>query len=165
MNIIVDIDTKLVSIAKVISDDMNIDTIFDRATVSATNFGKSISEALDSYIEFTRQGFKGQDLGILADAGLVAANVGEMTAQSASEYMTASLVQWNMEASESMRIIDSLNNISNNYATTTEKVFKGLARSSATAKAMNLDFDQTASIIGTLTAATKQSGKFHCPCA
>ncbi|MGE7840772.1 phage tail tape measure protein [Lysinibacillus sp. NPDC093712] len=117
-----------------------------------------MSKALDAYIEFARQGYKGDELGTLADAGLIASNVGEITAQSASEYLTSSLVQWKMEAKDAMKIIDSLNNVSNNYATTTEKVFRGLARSSATAKAMNLDFDQTTAIIGTLTASTKQSG-------
>jgi len=39
---------------------------------------------------------------VLADAGLVASNVGEITAQAASEYMTASLVQWKKDASEAM---------------------------------------------------------------
>lgn len=59
--------------------------IFDRATQSAETFGQSISKALDAYIEFARQGYKGDELGILADAGLVASNVGEITAQAASE--------------------------------------------------------------------------------
>lgn len=132
--------------------------IFDRATQSAEQFGQSISQALDAYIEFARQGYKGADLGILSDAGLVAANVGEITAQQASEYMTASLVQWKKDASEAMGIIDSWNNISNNYATTTEKLARGQARSGATAKAMGLEFHQLNSIIGTVTASTKQSG-------
>lgn len=63
-----------------------------------------------------------------------------------------------MEANESMRIIDSLNNVSNNYATTTEKVFQGLTKSSATARAMGMTFDETVATISTLTAVTKQSG-------
>lgn len=132
--------------------------IFDRATQSAEQFGQSISQALDAYIEFARQGYKGADLGILSDAGLVAANVGEITAQQASEYMTASLVQWKKDASEAMSIIDSWNNISNNFATTTEKLAQGQARSGATARAMGLEFNQLNAIIGTVTASTKQSG-------
>lgn len=72
--------------------------------------------------------------------------------------MTASLVQWKKDASEAMSIIDSWNNISNNFATTTEKLAQGQARSGATAKAMGLEFDQLNAIIGTVTASTKQSG-------
>jgi|GEM_PF-1827267 len=157
-NILIDIDSKLVSIQKVTSDGTDMGAIFDRATQSAEQFGQSISQALDAYIEFARQGYKGADLGILSDAGLVAANVGEITAQQASEYMTASLVQWKKDASEAMSIIDSWNNISNNYATTTEKLAQGQARSGAAARAMGLEFDQLNAIIGTVTASTKQSG-------
>lgn len=50
------------------------------------------------------------------------------------------------------------NEISNNYATTTEKLASGQARAGATARAMGLDFDQLNAIIGTVTASTKQSG-------
>lgn len=127
MSIIIDIDTKMVGLTKVMADDTDFGALFDSATESAERFGQSISAVLDSYNEFARQGFKGDELAGLADSGLVAANVGEMTAQSASEYMTASLIQWKKDASESMGIIDSWNEISNNYATTTEKLAQGQA--------------------------------------
>lgn len=156
--ILIDIDSKLVSIQKVVDNGTDMGAIFDRATQSAEKFGQSISQALDAYIEFARQGYKGDELGVLADAGLVASNVGEITAQAASEYMTASLVQWKKDASEAMSIIDSWNNISNNFATTTEKLAKGQSRAGATARAMGLEYDQLNAIIGTVTASTKQSG-------
>lgn len=158
MRIIIDIDTKMTELAKVMSEDTDFEALFDRATLSAEKFGQSISQVMDSYAEFARQGYKGDELGGLADAGLVAANVGDMTAQKSSEYMTASLIQWKKESSEAMGIIDSWNEISNNYATTTEKLAQGQARAGATAKAMGLDFDQVNAIIGTVTASTKQSG-------
>lgn len=141
-SIIVDIDTKMTNLSKVMSEDTDFEGIFDRATSSAETFGQSISSALDAYTEFARQGFKGEDLGALSDAGLVASNVGEITAQKASEYMTASLIQWKMDAADSMKIIDSWNEISNNYATTTEKLAQGQAKAGATARAMGLDFDK-----------------------
>lgn len=168
-SIIVDIDTKMTNLAKVMDEDTDFDAVFDRATQSAERFGQSISNALDAYTEFARQGYKEEELGILSDAGLVASNVGEITAQKASEYMTASLIQWKMDAKDAMGIIDSWNEISNNYATTTEKLAAGQARAGATARAMGLDFNQLNAIIGTVTATTKQSGnevgREHCPFA
>lgn len=150
MSIIVDIDTKMTDLAKVMSEDTDFEGLFDRATVSAEKFGQSISQVLDSYTEFARQGFKGDELGMLADAGLVASNVGDITAQKASEYMTASLIQWKKDANEAMGIIDSWNEISNSYATTTEKLAQGQSRAGATARAMGLEFDQVNAIIGTV---------------
>lgn len=116
MSIIVDIDTKMTNLSKVLSDSEDMGAIFDNATASAEKLGQSISQVLDAYTEFARQGFKGDELAGLADAGLVASNVGEITAQKASEYMTASLIQWKRDASEAMDIVDSWNEISNNYA-------------------------------------------------
>lgn len=107
-SIIVDIDTKMTNLAKVMSDDTNFEAVFDSATTSAERFGQSISSALDAYAEFARQGYKEEDLSMLSNAGLVASNVGEITAQQASEYMTASLIQWKMDARDAMGIIDSL---------------------------------------------------------
>lgn len=102
MDILVDIDTKLVSIQKVTGDGTDMGAIFDSATASAEKFAQSISDALDAYVEFARQGYKGNDLSVLADAGLVAANVGELSSQQASEYMTSALTQWKMDTNEAM---------------------------------------------------------------
>ena len=102
MRIIIDVDTKLTNISKVMSEDFDVAKTLDEATESANRFGKSISETLDAYTEFARQGYKGDDLQLLANAGLVASNVGEISAQESSEYLTASMAQWNMETSEAM---------------------------------------------------------------
>lgn len=101
-NVVLDIDTKMTELKKVMADDTDFGAVFDRAVESADKFAQSVSSAMDSYIEFARQGFKGDELGYLADAGLVAANVADMTAQRASELMTATLVQWKIEAKDAM---------------------------------------------------------------
>lgn len=102
MGIIVDIDTKMTDLRKVMEDGTDFGAVFDRATESAEKFGRTISETMDSYIEFAKQGFKGDELGALADAATVAANVADLTSKAASEYITATLIQWNKEAEESM---------------------------------------------------------------
>lgn len=107
-SIIVDIDSKMTNMTKVMSESEDFGAIFDNATASAERFGQSISQVLDAYTEFAKQGFKGNELEGLANSGLVASNVGDITAQKASEYMTASLIQWKMDAQDSMKIIDSL---------------------------------------------------------
>lgn len=158
MEIIIDVDTKMTSLRKVMSDDTNFEAVFNKATASAERFGQSISEVMDSYVEFAKQGYMEDELEALANSAIIASNVGDITAQKASEYMTATLVQWKKESGEALSVIDSWNEISNNYSTTTEKLAQGHARSAAAAKAMGLEFDQVNAIIGTVTAATKQSG-------
>lgn len=125
--IIIDIDTRMTSLKKVMSEDTDFEGVFERATLSAEKFGQSISEVMDSYVEFAKQGYSGDELGMLADSAVVASNVGDITAQKASEYMTSALVQWKKDAKDSMGIIDSWNSISNKYATTVEKLAQGQA--------------------------------------
>ena len=66
--------------------------------------------------------------------------------------------QWETTGNQAMRQVDSLNEVSNKYATTVEKLAQGQAKAGSTAKSMGLTFDETNGIIGALTAKTKQSG-------
>lgn len=150
IDILVDIDTKLVNISKVMSDDTDMSKVFDDATRSAETFAQSISSVLDAYAEFARQGYKGQDMQLMGEAALVAGNVGEITPEKAAEYLTSATIQWGKSTSDAMGIIDSFNNISNNYATTLVKLAEGHTRVASIAKAMNVDFHELNAMIGTI---------------
>ncbi|MEJ7435364.1 phage tail tape measure protein, partial [Staphylococcus warneri] len=90
-----------------------------------------------------------------SNAALIAANVGEIDAKQASEYLTSMSAQWETTGNQAMRQVDSLNEVSNKYATTVEKLAQGQAKAGSTAKSMGLTFDETNGIIGALTAKTK----------
>ncbi len=155
---IVDLDSKLVQLKKVMSDDTNFDQIMARATDSAREFAKTLSETMDTYIEFSKQGYSQEEIPLLADAALVTSNVGEMAAGQSAQYLTSALVQMKLEAKDAMSVIDSWNNVSNKNATTVEKLAQGYSRAAAVSKTWNLDMHELNAIIGTVTAATKQSG-------
>ncbi|MFJ7982428.1 phage tail tape measure protein [Lysinibacillus xylanilyticus] len=156
--IIVDIDTKMTDLKKVMADGTDFGKVFSDATEQAKEFGQTISSTLDAYSMFAKQGFKGEELNDLASAGLVAGNVGDIETGKASEYLTASILQWNKQTNEAMSIVDSWNEISNNYATTVENLAQGQAKAGATAKALGMDFNQLNAVVGVLNAKTKQSG-------
>lgn len=158
--VIREVDDRLVSLKKVMDEDTNFAKLLQTAIDSSEKFARSVGESLDAMEEFAKQGYVESELKDLTEAGLVAANVAELSSQQASEYLTSSLIQWKKDTSEAMGIIDSWNQISNNYATTSEKLAQGHSRAGATAKLMNLTFDETNAILGTVTAATKQSGGF-----
>lgn len=155
---IIEIDSRMVTLQKVMSDSADMNTIFDDARVSAERFGQTLKDVLDAYAEFARQGYEGADLTNFGNAALIASNVGEISAQEASEFLTAASAQWQTNSEEAMRQIDSWNDIANNYATTVEKLGEGQSKAGATARAMGLDFHETNAILGALTAQTKQSG-------
>jgi TP901 family phage tail tape measure protein len=116
VGIIIDVDTRLTNLKKVMSEETNFAKIMDNASSSAAKFGKTLTEVLDAYGEFARQGYKEQDLINLGEAGLITSNVGEVSAGQAAEYLTSAMVQFNLETKNSMKVIDSWNNISNKNA-------------------------------------------------
>ncbi|AZV43737.1 peptidase M23 [Peribacillus asahii] len=106
MSIIVDIDTKMTTL-KMVTGESDLSSVFDRAVESSERFSRSISESMDALVEFSRQGFKGEELNGLADSALIASAVADLSTQKSADYLTSTLVQWNMEAKESMGIIDA----------------------------------------------------------
>lgn len=158
LSIITDIDSKMITLAKVMGDDADLESVFNRANDAALQFGQTISGVLDAYAEFARQGYNENDTAMFGNAALIASNVGEIDAKQAAEYLTSMSAQWETQAHDAMRQVDSLNQISNEYATTVEKLAQGQAKAGSTAKSMGLTFDETNAIIGSLTAKTKQSG-------
>ena len=155
---ITQIDSQMITLQKVMPSNTNMADIFNQANEAALNYGQTISGVLDVYAEFARQGFKGEELTQFGNAGLIAANVGEIDPKQASEYLTSMSAQWETDSNQAMRQVDSLNEVSNNYATTVEKLAQGQAKAGSTAKSMGLNFDETNAVIGALTAKTKQSG-------
>lgn len=158
MDTITEIDSKMITLSKVMGADTDLSSVFKEANDAALQYGQTISGVLDVYAEFARQGERGADIGLFGDAALIAANVGEIDAKQAAEYLTSMAAQWETTGKEALGQVDSLNEISNNYATTVEKLAQGQAKAGATAKSMGLSFDETNAIIGMLTAKTKQSG-------
>lgn len=158
MSVITEIDSKMITLSKVMGDDAALANAFVKANEAASNYGQTLGNVLGVYAEFARQGFKGDELTQFGNAGLIAANVGEIDAKQASEYLTSMSAQWETGANDAMRQVDSLNEISNKYATTVEKVAQGQTKAGSTAKSMGMTFDETNAVIGALTAKTKQSG-------
>lgn len=116
-SIIVDIDSKMTTLQMVTgATEKQLVSVFESATASSERFSRSLSETMDAIVEFSRQGFKGDELNTLADSALVASAVADLPTQQSAEYLTSTLVQWNMESEKAMGIIDSWNEISNNYA-------------------------------------------------
>lgn len=155
---IIEIDSKMITLQKVMSDSTDMNQVFESAARSAERFGQTLSGVLDAYAEFARQGYEGVDLTNFGDAALITANVGEVSAQQASEYLTSAAAQWQQSSKDAMGNIDSWNEIANNYATTVAKLGEGHAKAGSTARAMGLDFHETNAVLGALTAQTKQSG-------
>ncbi|WP_025912095.1 phage tail tape measure protein [Priestia flexa] len=80
VTVITEVDTAMTNLKKVMSPTTNFDQVLIDATDRAKELGKTITQVLDAYEEFARQGYNQSELKDMSDAALIASNVGEMEA-------------------------------------------------------------------------------------
>jgi len=133
LNVIVEVDSAMTDLRKVMALDTSFEQVLDSAIEKSHEFSKTITETLDAYTEFARQGFDQNQISDMADASLIASNVGEMKSAEAAGYLTSAIIQFKMETEDAISVVDAWNNVSNNNATTVEKLAQGMAKAGSTA--------------------------------
>lgn len=159
VSVIIEVDTAVTDLKKVMNEDTNFSGMLQKATDDAKNLGQTITDVLASYNEFAKQGYNEEETRVLGKSAIVASNVsGDLNAQQSAEFLTSALIQFKLEATESMKVVDKWNELANNFPTTFNNLARGVARAGSVAKSFGMDIDELNAIIGTTTAVTKQSG-------
>ena len=87
-----------------------LDTLTDRVYALAQSYGRAAGELLDASANFARAGF-GEQLEQMTELSALLQNVGDLTAQEASDFLIARNAAWQLNGNyESMlALIDGLN--------------------------------------------------------
>lgn len=146
-----DLDASMVELKKVTDEtDSTYERFMDNAADSAKELGVSISDYIDSVTSFARSGFGFDDSQEIAKTANIMQMVSEdMSAEDASSYLISIIRGFNMEASKSIDIVNALNNVSNNFAVTTDGLGDALQRSSAALKTAGNDLNESIALIAT----------------
>ena len=118
---------------------------FENASTLAANFarsGKTWTESLEA-----------------TEAALLAMNVAELNATSASDGLLSIIQQFGMETGELLNIVDKLNKVADKNPVTTGKLLEAIKRSGSAAKNANISFDETLALITSISEATNRSGQ------
>lgn len=107
------LDSSLVGLKKVTDEtDYTYSKFMDDAADKAKELGVSMIDYIDSVTEFARSGFDFADSQSLAKTANIMQMVSEnMSGEEASEYLISIIRGFNLEASKSIEIVDSLNNV------------------------------------------------------
>lgn len=122
----------------------------------AKELGTTTTEVAKSASEWMRQGYSASESVNLITSSVKLARLGFMDMSSATTSLTAVLKGFNLQATESSKIVDKLTKLDAEYATTAGDIATALSRTAAAAKAANLDLDQTASMLTTIIDITQQ---------
>lgn len=145
-----DFERTLVDLQRVMGDTADIALVKDYMIRDAKEYGYALKEVGDVYTQVAQQGFNERDTAEISKVALMAANVEESFkgAAKSQQLLTGALLNYNIAASDSERLLDRLNEVSNNYATDSNKLLQGINRVGASAKNAGVDINE---LIGYLT--------------
>jgi TP901 family phage tail tape measure protein len=110
-------------------------------------FAVAATDVLQSGAEFKQAGFSVQEAFELVEQSLVAVKISTLSAAEASDLMIATLTGFKAPASTAGKLMDILNEVSNNYATSLGELSKGMATISPIAKLMGFSLEETAGLL------------------
>lgn len=144
-----DVDDAMTELYKVSDAPIGqIKNYFSEASESAKEFGRTISEVINSTADWSRLGYNLQDSKELARITSLYQNVGDnITQESASQSLTSTLQGFQLDASEAESIIDKFNEVANNYAIDSAGIGEALRRSAASFNAANTDLSKSIALI------------------
>lgn len=129
-----DVDAAMTELKKVTDlSDSNALEFMDKAAVKAKELGASMSGYINSVADWSRLGYKLDDAEMLADASQLYLNVGDDVddINESTSTLISTVRAFKLEASDAAGVVDKLNEVSNNYATSAGDIGAALARSSA----------------------------------
>lgn len=137
-----------IDLAKVLEDtDPSIKEFEQSAKDLSLTYGISAETILQGTSNFKQAGFTAQEAALLQKNALDLIIAGDVDAAKASEILVKSLKGFNISAAESTQYVESLNAVSNKYATDVSQLAEGMSRISPIADTMGFSFQETAGLL------------------
>ncbi len=150
ISVMKDFEYEMVNIKRVMGDTADIDFVKKSAIQNAKEYGYALKDVGEVYTLIAQQGFDERQTEALAKTALMAANVEQSfnDAAQAQELLTGAILNLGLAAEDSERLLDKLNEVSNQFPTTSKKILDGMNRVGAAAKNAKVE---TNDLIGYLT--------------
>ena len=150
---VVDIDTAMTELRKVTNEtDATYVKFMEDAADRAQRVGATISDTITATADFARLGYNLKDASSISDTALIYKNVGDGISDinTASESLISTMQAFNIQAKDSMKIVDEFNEAGNNFAISSAGVGEALQRSGAALAAANNTMEQSIALATTM---------------
>ena len=124
----------------------------------SSELGNKVKDVNQAMIEFARQGYDEDTLLYLTETATVASNISELDTTEAMSALTAAMISFNIEAQDSIQILDRLNEVDNNFAISTADIAEAMEKAASTARTFGVDIDQLIGLISAIGITTRESG-------
>lgn len=158
-----ELDDAMVDLKKVISDMDNVtQSTFDKYLGDmhqvSLELGTQSEKMVDATARWKKTGESFADSAELAKNTMLLTKVGDINVDQANDYLVAPVKAFNIEAKESIDLIDKLNNISNNTANQVNDLGEGLKRSASSMAVAGNDLNQTMALIAMANEKSQLGG-------
>lgn len=154
------VDAELVNIQKVMGATAGeMDELSQRAYQVGSDLGVAASDYLASVTKWAQAGY-GSLSADLGELSVKTQQVGDVQEETANQFLLAvdAAYQYKGNIEALTRVLDGANEISNNYATSVEKLAGGMGIVSSLAAQAGMEVQETMAAIGTITSVTQESG-------
>lgn len=158
INNVKEIDTAMTELKKVTNEtSTTYNNFLKEAGSRASDLGATMTDLISSTADFAKLGYSVKDAAVLAENAIMYSNVGDLDIQTATSDIVSALKAFNIEASNATKIVDSFNEVGNNYAISAQQIGEALQNSASSLVVAGNDIDQSIAMITAMTEITQDA--------
>lgn len=158
---VLDIDTAMTSLKKVTDETSGrYDQFLKNSASSAKELKRSISGIIEQSAEWAKLGYSIDEAEELAKLSSVYANVADVDNSTAVSDMVTAMKAFSIESQDAITIIDSMNQLGNQFATDAASLGEGLSRAASSMHVAGTDMYQTLAMLTGGAEITQNAGEF-----
>lgn len=162
LNDLKSVDKILTEIAK--SSDVtreSLESLGNAAFDAANKYGRSVTDYLYGVQEFSRAGFRGDQLTGLTEVSLLAQSAGDIETDLANSYVIATNAAYGLAGSQEKlgEVLDRQNYVTNNYALNMTDLANATKIAASQAAQSGVEIDQMTAALATMISTTQQGGE------
>lgn len=140
---VVELDTQMTGLRRVMDlPDYKFNDLLQKSIDLSDELANKTQDVLTIMNEFGRMGYKGDELLDLTKTAQMMENISELQPEDTVKALTSAMVNFGIQSKDSIKIADALNEIDNNFQTSTLDLAQSMRKSAASAKVYGVSMEQ-----------------------
>lgn len=162
-----ELDTALINLKRVTNETSEgYEKFFDSASKKAKELKTTTSSLIEQSYQWAKLGYDINDSLKLSETSTIFARVADVDEEQALSNLITAMKAFNIEAENSIDIVDKIDKLNNEYAVSAAGLGEGLERSASTMAITGNSFEQTIAMLtgaGEITQNLENTGKHKMP--
>lgn len=155
------VDEQMIELARVADPSLNLESVLTKSIGLSKELGASVTDVLGVVGDMARTfgEFNEAQLLAITRTATIMTNVSDFSLKESGETLVGTMKAFNITAEDSIRIVNVLNEVDNNYAISTHQLGNAISRAGATASVFGANLEEISGHITAVGAVTQESGE------